>query len=152
MRRRLTLSARDGPRRVGAADFRSRAPGRSASAATEARKGGTLRMSAFSDVDFVDPALADAAGFFVRILSPGGANNGVHFDYARVHAQMAEAGRLTGEARRKAWADLDVNLMQNDPPYAPFVHVQERAFVSRRVGCYFDHPVYGFDIAAACKK
>ena len=38
--------------------------------------------------------------------------------------------------------------MRNNPPYAPFVNVQNRAFVSRSLGCYLDHPVYGFDIAA----
>jgi hypothetical protein len=32
------------------------------------------------------------------------------------------------------------------------VHAQRRTFVSRSVGCVLDHPVYGFDIAAVCKK
>ena len=95
---------------------------------------------------------ADGAGFFVPILSPAGANNGVHLDDPRLYARMAAVGRLTGEARRKAWADLDVDLMRDNPPYAPFVNVQNRAFVSRSLGCYLDHPVYGFDIAAVCKK
>jgi ABC-type oligopeptide transport system substrate-binding subunit len=95
---------------------------------------------------------ADGAGFFMPILSPSGANNGVHLDDPRLHARMAEVGRLTGEARRNAWADLDVDLMRDNPPYAPFVNVQNRAFVSRSLGCYLVHPVYGFDIAAVCKK
>ena len=61
-------------------------------------------------------------------------------------------GRLTGEARRNAWAALELDLMRNDPPVAPFVHARRPAFVSRSLGCFLDHPVYGFDIAAVCKK
>jgi hypothetical protein len=32
------------------------------------------------------------------------------------------------------------------------VHTQSRTFVSKSVGCVLIHPVYGFDIAAVCKK
>ena len=42
--------------------------------------------------------------------------------------------------------------MRDNPPWAPLVHPQTRTFVSRSTGCVLDHPVYGFDIAAACKK
>jgi hypothetical protein len=62
------------------------------------------------------------------------------------------ASRLTGEARRRAWADLDVDLMRGDPPWAPIMHPNQRVFVSRSVGCAIVHPVYGFDLATACKK
>ena len=65
---------------------------------------------------------------------------------------MEAANRLTGAARRKAWADLDADLMRNNPPWAPIVHLQRRTFVSRSFGCFVVHPVYGVDIAAACKK
>ena len=42
--------------------------------------------------------------------------------------------------------------MRNDPPWAPIVHTTNRSFVSRSFGCFQHHPVYGFDIAAVCKK
>lgn len=49
--------------------------------------------------------------------------------------------------------DAEVGLLMRDnPPGAPFVHFQDRAFVSRSVGCFFHHPVYGLDLAAVCKK
>ena len=67
-------------------------------------------------------------------------------------ARINAASRLSGEARRKAWADLDVDLMRNDPPWAPVVNFTNRDFVSRSFGCFLSHPVYGLDIAAACKK
>jgi hypothetical protein len=65
---------------------------------------------------------------------------------------MDAANRLTGEARRRAWADLDIDLMRDNPPWAPFVHTQNRTLVSRSTGCVLVHPVNGLDIAAACKK
>jgi hypothetical protein len=42
--------------------------------------------------------------------------------------------------------------MRNDPPWAPIIHTIGRAFVSRSYGCFLDNPVYGEDVAAACKK
>ncbi len=94
----------------------------------------------------------DAAGFFVPLLYRGSGVSGVNLDDPRVNARIEAANRLTGEARRKAWADLDVDLMRDNPPWAPLVHNQIRTFVSRSTGCVLDHPVYSFDIAAACKK
>ena len=54
-------------------------------------------------------------------------------------------------ARRRAWADLDVDLMRNNPPWAPF-STGRASFVSASFGCFLSHPVYGVDLAAACKK
>jgi ABC-type oligopeptide transport system substrate-binding subunit len=93
----------------------------------------------------------DGAAFFVPLLGRG-AQIGIHLDDARLGKRIDAASRLTGEARRRAWADLDVELMRNDPPWVPYVHTQSRVFVSRSTGCVLIHPVYGFDIAAACKK
>ena len=76
---------------------------------------------------------------------------GVNFDDPRVNARIEAANRLTGEARRRAWADLDVGLMRDDPPWAPFLHLQSRTLVSQSLGCFVDHPVYGPDFAAVCK-
>ena len=77
---------------------------------------------------------------------------GVNLDDPLINRRIAAANRLTGEARRKAWADLDVDLMRDNPPWAPFAHLQIPTFVSQSLGCFLDKPVYGFDIAAACKK
>jgi hypothetical protein len=65
---------------------------------------------------------------------------------------MAAANRLSGAARRAAWADLDVDLMRDDPPWAPFQNMKNVSFVSASVGCFVMHPVYRVDLAAACKK
>ena len=94
---------------------------------------------------------ADPAAFFVPIVTRG-SGMGVNLDDPRVNARIEAANRLTGEARRRAWADLDVDLMRDNPPWAPFLHLQGRTFVSQSLGCFLDHPVYGLDFAAVCKK
>ena len=103
---------------------------------------------------------ADGGGFLERILNGQGLGpmgsigniNTSYFDDPQTNARIEAASRLTGEARRKAWADLDVYLMRNNPPVAPIVHSTTRAFVSKSFGCFSMHPFYGVDIAAACKK
>ena len=53
------------------------------------------------------------------------------------------ASRLTGAARRKAWADLDADLMRNDPPWAPFVARRQSVTSSRGASAASSyHPVY----------
>ena len=78
--------------------------------------------------------------------------NEARFNRPRYNRAIARIGRLSGEARRRAWAELDANMMRDDPPWAPFVNVARRDFVSKSFGCYFLHPVYRLDIAATCKK
>ena len=92
---------------------------------------------------------ADGAAFFVQLLGElGGANLGD----IRLQRRLEAVNRLTGEARRRAWADLDVDLMRDNPPWAPFIHLNSRTFVSKSLGCFLRHPLYRVDIAAVCKK
>ena len=103
---------------------------------------------------FVD--WADPANFFEPPLDPDcvttGNSNFSYYTNTRMTARIDAANRLSGDARRKAWADLDADLMRNDPPWAPFIHSTNAYFVSRSYGCFLVHPVYGVDLAAACKK
>jgi len=100
---------------------------------------------------------ADAGSFLEPILNgtdlgPTENINLSYFDDPATNARIEAATRLTGEARRKAWADLDVDLMRENPPVAPIIHTNNRAFISKSLGCFLFHPVYGLDIAAVCKK
>jgi ABC-type oligopeptide transport system substrate-binding subunit len=99
---------------------------------------------------------ADAASFFELLLDPNlratGNSNVYYYSNPRVTARMEAANRLSGDARRQAWADLDAELMRTDPPWAPIAHQAARTFVSRSYGCFVLHPVYLVDLAAACKK
>jgi ABC-type oligopeptide transport system substrate-binding subunit len=92
----------------------------------------------------------DGGGFIAPLLAAG--QVGSNLDDPRVARRMQAASRLIGEARRKAWADLDVYLMRTNPPWAPIIHTNDRIFVSSSAGCVFNHRVYGLDIAAVCKK
>ena len=95
---------------------------------------------------------ADAATFFVPLLGRDGARTGINLDDARLQRRIDAVNRLTGEARRRGWADLDVDLMRDNPPWAPFMHFQSRMLVSPSVGCFLLHPIVTFDITALCKK
>jgi ABC-type oligopeptide transport system substrate-binding subunit len=101
--------------------------------------------------DYADP-LAFLGLLLDTDFPRGGTSNLSYYESPSVNARIEAANRLTGESRRKAWADLDVELMRDDPPWAPFIHQTRRAFVSPSFGCVLLHPIYGMDIAAACKK
>ena len=104
------------------------------------------------------PDYADSASFFYPLLyGPGitksGNQNIAYFDRPRYNREIDRIDSLAGLARRKAWADLDAQMMRNDPPFAPFMELAARDFVSKSFGCYVFQPVIGRpDLAAACKK
>ena len=56
---------------------------------------------------------------------------------------MADAAKLSGEARYAAYGKLDVDLMKNAAPWAPLSNGNTREFISSRVSNYLFHPVYG---------
>ena len=89
---------------------------------------------------FLGPLLDPEKGPLAAIIDP------------RVRRRMDAVNRLTGDARLLAWADLDVDLMRNDPPWAPFVHHQSRWFVSQSLGCVHANPSLGVEITALCRK
>jgi ABC-type oligopeptide transport system substrate-binding subunit len=79
--------------------------------------------------------------------------NFAYFDRAHYNRRIAAIDRMRGHARRAAWADLDVELMRNDPPWAPFMNNVRRDFVSKSFGCYVFQPALSrVDLVAACKK
>ena len=100
---------------------------------------------------------ADGGSFFSpnldgRSIQATGNLNVAYFDDPRTNARIDAANMLTNEARRTAWEDLDGDLMRDNPPWAPLYHTFSRAFVSKSFGCFLYHPIYGVDIAAACKR
>jgi ABC-type oligopeptide transport system substrate-binding subunit len=96
-------------------------------------------------VDYADPA-----SFYVPLLA-GNASRSNLADPA-VNARIAAADRLEGDARRKAWADLDAELMRTNPPWAPYLHTAQRAFVSKSYGCFLTRFNGNVNLVAACKK
>ena len=97
-------------------------------------------------VDYADPW-----GFFGPLLAPEGPL-AVAVDDPNLRRRMEAANRLTGGSRLRAFADLDVDLMRDDPPWVPVVHTQQRILISKSLGCVVHHPIIGVDITALCKK
>jgi ABC-type oligopeptide transport system substrate-binding subunit len=95
---------------------------------------------------------ADGAAFFVQLLGRGSGSDLGNVDDPRLERRLEAANRLTGRARRRAWADLDVDLMRDNPPWAPFMHLNSRIFVSRSLGCFLEHPLHRVDLVAVCKR
>jgi YVTN family beta-propeller protein len=67
-----------------------------------------------------------------------------------LEARMATAARLTGERRLRAYARLDRDLARGPAPIAAFANGTVKHLFSARVGCQFEHPIYGIDLAALC--
>jgi peptide/nickel transport system substrate-binding protein len=104
------------------------------------------------DPDYPDGAAVLGVLLSGRSLRQTGNVNWSYFDDLKTNAAIDAAGTLRGDARRTAWADLDLTLMRTNPPWAPFIHGAGRLFISKSFGCFLAHPVYGVDLAAACKK
>src|SRR6266540_477454 len=104
-------------------------------------------------VDYADPSTYFDPLLDGNNLKPTGNFNIAYFDRPKYNRAIERIDRLTGAARRRAWAALDVEMMRDDPPWAPFLNGARPDFVSRSFGCYVFQPVLGrLDIAAACKK
>ena len=101
---------------------------------------------------------ADAITFFDPLLNgnnlqPRGNSNEAHFDRRKYNRKIERIDRMRGEQRRRAWANLDVEMMRDDPPWAPVMNGAQRDFVSKSFGCYLFQPIVGhFDLGVACKK
>jgi ABC-type oligopeptide transport system substrate-binding subunit len=100
----------------------------------------------------------DGDAFFRPLLyGPGITKSGnfnlAYFDSPRYNREIERIEGLSGKARNNAWADLDVQMMRDDPPWAPVLTFANRDFVSKSFGCYLFQPAIGRpDLAAACKK
>jgi peptide/nickel transport system substrate-binding protein len=103
-------------------------------------------------VDYADPI-----SFFSTLdgdnIGRVGNSNIAYYDRPRYNRAIERTERLSGAARRRSWADLDIEMMRDDPPWAPYLNFTQLEFVSKNLGCYVFQPVIGrLDIAAACKK
>jgi peptide/nickel transport system substrate-binding protein len=85
---------------------------------------------------------------FINVLLDGGNiqesnnNNYAYFNDARFNKQMNDFAKLSGPNRYASYGKLDVDLMRNAAPWAPFATPNSREFVSARITNYIHHPVY----------
>ena len=66
---------------------------------------------------------------------------------------MKRAAALSGDARAKAYSELDRGLMKDAAPLAPYISQNARILVGEEIGCYSFQPVLGStNLVAVCKK
>jgi len=75
-----------------------------------------------------------------------------YFNEPGVNRRIEQISRLSGTPRLRAWQQLDIDVMRRHAPIAPFLVFTQRDFLSASAGCYLHHPVWGFDLVAACPK
>jgi peptide/nickel transport system substrate-binding protein len=79
--------------------------------------------------------------------------NNVNFSYFNdpvYNRKMDEAASQTGEARDRAYAELDADIAGNAAPLAAWSVPNNIDFFSGRVGCQLFQPVYFMDLGALC--
>jgi ABC-type oligopeptide transport system substrate-binding subunit len=95
---------------------------------------------------------------FINVLLYGGNlhasnnNNVAYFNDPVFNKQILHASLLSGAARYKAYGDVDVHMMAQNPPWAARYNFTTRFNISSHVGCVVTSPAYGLDWAAACHK
>jgi ABC-type oligopeptide transport system substrate-binding subunit len=98
--------------------------------------------------DFADPVN------FTNVLAAAGSDlrsSAISLD-ASLEARIAAAARLTGKRRLQAYARLDRDLAAGPAPLAAFANGTIKHLFAPRVGCQFEHPIYGIDLAALCLR
>ena len=68
-----------------------------------------------------------------KIPDQGSSNNAAYFHSAKFEKLMDQAARLAGDARFAAYGKLDVQIMQEGAPWAPYINANNRILVSSRI-------------------
>jgi ABC-type oligopeptide transport system substrate-binding subunit len=102
--------------------------------------------------DYLDPQNSFEPLFHGRSISAEGSLNVVFLDDAGWNRRIDEASALRGNARERAFAALDRDLMRGEAPVAPLVAENAVGFTSARVGCVEFHPLGFLDYAAVCLR
>jgi oligopeptide transport system substrate-binding protein len=84
-------------------------------------------------------------------IRPGSNVNFSYFHSPQYNRKIAAAASLVGQARYRAFGNLDVDLASNAAPFASYLTANQRTFLSESTGCFFQQPVYVIDLAAICK-
>src|SRR3954451_1204022 len=95
---------------------------------------------------------------FINVLLYGGNlhasnnNNVAYFNDPKYNKAMNTAAGLSGSGRYKAYGNLDIAMMKDNPPWAARNNFNDRVLLSGRVGCFTFNATYSVDLAALCIK
>ena len=79
--------------------------------------------------------------------------NESYFNNPAYNRKMEAASRLSGPARLRTYGALDIDIMRNQAPLAPYINTNSRIFVSQDLGCYtFSSVNSTTNLVAVCKK
>jgi peptide/nickel transport system substrate-binding protein len=99
------------------------------------KKTGNYDMIAIGwQADYADPrnfinVLLDGR----QIPESGSSNNAAYFNSAKFNAAMDKADKLSGDARLQAYGNLDLQIMREGAPWAPYINNTNRHLISSRV-------------------
>jgi ABC-type oligopeptide transport system substrate-binding subunit len=79
-------------------------------------------------------------------------NNVAYYNNPTFNKQMTAASLMSGAKRYSTYGNLDVKMMNVDPPWAARSNFNDRILVSKRVGCFVYNSIYSMDLAASCLK
>ena len=99
--------------------------------------------------DYVDPSEYTNFLFDSRFI---GSFNLGNFDSPKYNALMRRAARLQGEARYRAYGQLDVQLARDGVPMVMVNFYNDPTLVSKRAGCVLIRPGGALDLATVCLK
>lgn len=85
-----------------------------------------------------------------RTIGQTNTGNRSHFNSPVYNRLLDEASRLSGNARERAYGELDIRLSRDAAPAIPWAAVNDIQFVSPRVGCVSFNPL--FDLTGICLK
>jgi peptide/nickel transport system substrate-binding protein len=103
-------------------------------------------------MDYPDPSN------FINVLLDGRriqADHNVNVSYfnnARANRLMDRAYALSGQARLRAYGELDRILMRDFAPVAPYISTNARILTSTKVGCYGFHSQHGSLLTQLCTR
>jgi len=95
---------------------------------------------------------------FINVLLSGDSlhasnnNNVAYFNDPTFNKQMRSAALLSGAQRYSAYGNLDVKMMNTNPPWAARSNFNDRILLSNRIGCFTYNSTYSVDLAALCIK
>ncbi len=95
---------------------------------------------------------------FMNILLSGenipntGGNNFAYYNVPKYNQEMDHANTLSGNARYQAYGSIATDMMQNNPPWAPWLYTNNIDFFGPRVGCTVDTPSYIMDLTTMCLR
>src|SRR5262249_13180820 len=103
--------------------------------------------------DYVDPYDFLNINLDGHVITPTNNANLALLNDPVYNRRMEQAALLTGDARYQTYGKTGVALMRNVARWIALNNPNARLFVSARVGCFAEPPLFGsMDLAVACLK